>query len=140
MRLSHSDLIPLLVIMGGGAVSVVTSAALVLWLSSALVSAPVPAVLAPVPAVSESESPVAPPAWPAPAPVRLVWSRDGGSIVLVCREGDGDGPRVAARFFDRMDADGSGVYLRQRKLERFCLGPAGRVPVRARLEGPRRRR
>ena len=113
MRLSHSDLIPLLVIMGSGAVGVVSSAALVLWMSPALASAPVPAIVeaaptaaaplresaapvrvvfsvrAPVPDVSES----ARHAWPGPAPVRLVWTSDGGKIVVLCRENDADRSR-----------------------------------------------
>ena len=110
MRLSHSDLIPLLVIMGSGAVGVVSSAALVLWMSPALASAPVPAIVeaaplresaapvrvvfsvrAPVPDVSES----ARHAWPGPAPVRLVWTSDGGKIVVLCRENDADRPLTA---------------------------------------------
>ena len=106
MRLSHSDLIPLLVIMGSGAVGVVSSAALVLWMSPALASAPVPAIVeaaptaaaplresaapvrvvfsvrAPVPDVSES----ARHAWPGPAPVRLVWtSTEGKSSSCVAK-------------------------------------------------------
>ena len=115
MRLSPSDLIPLLVIMGSGAVGVVSSAALVLWISPALASAPVPAIVeaaptaaaplresaapvrvvfsvrAPVPDVSES----ARHAWPGPAPVRLVWTSDGGKIVVLCRENDADRPLTA---------------------------------------------
>ena len=66
MRLSHSDLIPLLVIMGSGAVGVVSSAALVLWMSPALASAPVPAIV-------EAAPTAAAPLRESAAPVRVVF-------------------------------------------------------------------
>ena len=68
MRLSPSDLIPLLVIMGSGAVGVVSSAALVLWMSPALASAPVPAIV-------EAAPTAAAPLRESAAPVRVVLYR-----------------------------------------------------------------
>jgi hypothetical protein len=147
MRLSHSDLIPLLVIMGGGAVGVATSAALVLSLISALVSAPVPAVAATAPAaapsVREDAAPVrvvftvgadvsepashAGPAWPAPAPVRLMWTSDGGKIVVLCGENEADRPGTARGTDEWVlkSLRGSGESLEQVRssLQQFGYNP-----------------
>ncbi len=87
MRLSRADLIPLLVITGGGAVGVVSTSALVLMTASVQVSVPAPSmsegvhrVSVPAPSMSEGVDRVYVPVRPVFEPDRPVWSPDGTRV------------------------------------------------------------
>ena len=112
MRLARADILPLLAIMGGGAVGLVTSAALVFSARTDYASAPVRHLAA-----------------PEPAPVRPVWSADGTSVVW---SPDGTplvwSPDGTWLSFECGRGDASAVSLPKevnQPREQFCLGPDG---------------
>ena len=156
MRLTRTDILPLLVILGGGALGVVTSAALVLSARTDYVSAPLRPVVAP------ESAPLRPVVAPESAPVGPVWSPDGTSLVwsadgtwgkLECAAIDGSAVRLPmsevepfsvsispdGRWLTRSSNENGRieVHVRPRGREQLCVGPDGKARIFRRVPGVR---